>query len=64
MQMTQLTGHCPTQYEADEEALSEPQRDQIEHSAPKLQGGTIRSTLFEQEHVGLPGANRAVTAFA
>jgi hypothetical protein len=58
MQMTQLTGHCPTQYEADEEALSDPQRDQIEHSAPKLHGGTIRSTLFEQAHVGLPGANR------
>lgn len=48
--MTQLTGHCHPQYEADEEALSEPQRDQIEQSAPKLQGGTIHSTLFEPEH--------------
>lgn len=49
MQMTQLTSHCPPQYEADEEALCEPQLDQIEQSAPKLQGGTIRSTLFEPE---------------
>jgi len=50
MQMTQLTGHCPTQYEADEEALSEPQRDQIEHSAPKLQGGTIPA-LFSSKRM-------------
>ena len=24
--------------------------DQMKQSAPKLQGGTIRSSLFEQEH--------------
>lgn len=50
MQMSQLTSNCPPQYEADEGTLCETQLEQTQQSAPKLQGGTIRSTLFEQEH--------------
>jgi len=54
MQMSQLTSNCPPQYEADEGALCETQLEQIQQSAPKLQGSTIRSTLFEQEHKAPP----------
>ena len=37
------------QYEADEGALTKIQLKQIKKSAPKPIGGTIRSSLFEQE---------------
>lgn len=34
------------QYEADEGALTQAQLRQIKESAPKAQGGTVRSSLF------------------
>ena len=37
------------QYEADEGVLTKIQLKQIKKSAPKPIGGTIRSSLFEQE---------------
>ncbi len=53
-QMSQQTNNCPPHYEADEGKISEAQLDQMKQSAPKLQGGTIRSSLFEQEHKAPP----------
>ena len=44
------TKHLP-QYEADEGALTKAQRNQVKKSAPKPKGGTILSSLFEQESV-------------
>ncbi len=38
------------QYEADEGVLTKIQLKQIKKSAPKPIGGTIRSSLFEQEN--------------
>ena len=37
------------QYEADAGALTKAQLGQIKKSAPKAQGGTVRSRLFETE---------------
>ena len=37
------------QYEADAGALTKAQRNQVKKSAPKANGGTIRSSLFELE---------------
>ena len=37
------------QYEADDGALSKAQLSQIKKTAPKSVGGTIRSSLFEDE---------------
>lgn len=37
------------QYEADEGALTKSQLSQIKKTAPKVKGGTIRSSLFEME---------------
>jgi hypothetical protein len=37
------------QYEADEGALTKIQLNQVKKLAPKPKGGTIRSSLFEQE---------------
>jgi hypothetical protein len=37
------------QYEADEGALTRGQLNQVEKSAPKPKGGTVRSSLFELE---------------
>ena len=37
------------QYEPDEGALTKTQLNQLKKSAPKANGGTIRSTLFEIE---------------
>ncbi len=37
------------QFEADEGALTKAQLSQVEKSAPKAKGGTVRSSLFEQE---------------
>lgn len=36
-------------YEADEGALTRAQRQQLKKSAPKAQGGTVRSSLFTPE---------------
>ena len=35
------------QYEADDGALSQAQLSQIQKSAPKARGGTVRSSLFD-----------------
>ncbi len=37
------------QYEADDVALTKTQLSQIKKSAPKAKGGTVRSSLFEEE---------------
>ena len=37
------------QYEGDKGALTKIQLNQVKKSAPKPKGGTIRSSLFEQE---------------
>jgi hypothetical protein len=37
------------QYEADEGALTKAQVKQIQKTAPKAKGGTVRSSLFEGE---------------
>jgi len=37
------------QYGADEGALTKSQLSQIKKTAPKVKGGTIRSSLFEME---------------
>jgi hypothetical protein len=37
------------QYEADEGALTKAQLNLIKKTAPKVRGGTIRSSLFEIE---------------
>jgi hypothetical protein len=39
------------QYEADAGALTKAQLAQVKKSAPKAQGGTVRSRLFETEGV-------------
>lgn len=39
------------QYEADEGALTNAQLKQVQKTAPKAKGGTVRSSLFEQESV-------------
>ena len=38
------------QYEADEGALTKAQLNQVKKSAPKANGGTVRSSLFEMEN--------------
>ena len=43
------------QYEADEGALTKAQLNQVKKSAPKPKGGTIRSSLFEQESTECAG---------
>jgi hypothetical protein len=37
------------QYEADDGALTKAQLNQVQKTAPKAQGGAIRSSLFEPE---------------
>jgi len=37
------------QYEADEGALTKAQLSQVNKSAPKAKGGSVRSSLFELE---------------
>ena len=39
------------QYEADAGALTKAQLNQVQKSAPKAKGGTVLSSLFEQESV-------------
>jgi hypothetical protein len=39
------------QYEPDDGDLTKTQLTQLKNSAPKAKGGTIRSSLFECEHV-------------
>jgi hypothetical protein len=43
----QLATKFLPQYEADEGALTKAQLKQVQKSAPKAKGGTIRSSLFE-----------------
>lgn len=42
-----LAAQVLPQYEVDEGALTKAQLSQIQKSAPKAKGGTVRSSLFE-----------------
>ena len=37
------------QYDADEGALTKAQLNQVQKSAPKAKGGTVRTSLFDLE---------------
>jgi hypothetical protein len=45
MEMQMRQQMYPPQYEADEGALTKAQIDRIKETAPKIQGGTVRSAL-------------------
>ena len=45
----EMATKCLPQYEPDEGALTQAQRNQLKKSAPKAKGGTLRSSLFEPE---------------
>lgn len=47
MALHELAAKYLPQYESDDAALTPDQLRQIRQSAPKAQGGTVRSSLFE-----------------
>jgi hypothetical protein len=67
MQMTQLIGHCPPQYEADEEALPNPNSTKLSSQRPSFRAARF-SALFSSKSMSaclartepwLPSHNRS-----